>query len=345
MAIYDLTMRSPLHQGEFLGINRESVLEWIPSDTLFSAFIASLADQKIDITSLLDAYKKNQPPPFLITSAFPRSGNVRFLPAPPRLPAHSGLYQTGGGKAAKKIRWLSSEVFTTLQQGKTPDAENENFIDDGKIWLTSAEKKQVSSLLNDQFEEKLSPWKRQVVPHATIGRTNATSNLFHSGEIVYGPDCGLWFAVRGDPKWIECILPYLEDTGLGGLRSTGHGAFSWKRSEDAFPDVDEGWGISLSRYAPSSEEEIKNSLQAPQSIYQFVTVGGWCQDETGHSWRRRSIRMVAEGAILPAGTKGKLVDVQPVDNKVDKEWGGIKHSIYRSGLAFLIPAGKFVEAV
>jgi hypothetical protein len=70
-------------------------------------------------------------------------------------------------------------------------------------------------------------------------------------------------------------------------------------------------------------------------------VGGWCEDDEGHPWRRRAVRLVAEGALLPATARGALVDVRP---KKIEEWRDPLRPVYRSGLAFMIPAGKLVEA-
>ena len=84
MAIFDLTLKGPIHQGEFVGINREAALEWVPSDSLFAAIVATWASQA-------NRWRQsgrfcNGVPPFLLTSAFPRAGLVRFYPSPSRLP-------------------------------------------------------------------------------------------------------------------------------------------------------------------------------------------------------------------------------------------------------------------
>ncbi len=340
MAIFDLTVRGALHQGEFVGINREAALDWIPSDSLFAALVTAWARLGADVSVRLAGFKSEAEPPFIITSAFPRAGGVRFYPAPPRWPKHSNLLDSGSGKAAKKIRWLSQGVLEALKDGRTPEQADENFLHGRSLWLMSAERQQIERLFTADEDGRLNLWRKQIVPHVTVDRASNASNLFHTGRVMFGRDCGLWFAVRGNADGAREALPYLADAGLGGLRSTGHGAFTFKESEDNLPTAAAGFGLSLSRYAPDSDSEI-TALQDEASAYKLVTVGGWCEDAEGHPWRRRAVRLVAEGALLRAGARGKLVDVKP---KKIEEWRDPLRPVYRSGLAFLIPAGKLMEA-
>lgn len=341
MAIFDLTLNGPLHQGEFVGIERESVLDWIPSDTLWAAIVSAWNALGFDASErLMDCKDGSSYAPFITTSAFPRAGVVRFYPAPPRLPEHAGMKDKG--KASKKIRLISQNVLHDLSAGKTPENQDDCFIHGGSVWLSSSERNSIQSLFEEDEDGRPVLWRKQTVPHVTVDRMSNTSNLFHTGHMVFSKDCGFWFAARGKIDWVCESLNYLSQSGLGGLRSTGHGAFSWKQDPSDLPKADSGWGLCLSRYAPLSEEEIINGLQAYHSAYRLITVGGWCQDDQNHPWRRRSVRLVAEGALLPASTKGKLVDVHPV---APETWLGPQRPVWRNGIAFLIPAGKLVEAI
>ena len=340
MAIFDLTLRSALHMGEFVGINREAALEWLPSDTLFAALVTAWAQQGVDVNARLAAFS-NGAPPLRLSSALPRAGSVRFYPAPPRLPQHSGLFDQGQSpKAAKKIRWLSQGVLNALINSQTPERDDDNFLHGRTVWLTSAERGQVEPLLAEDDDGHLSLWHRQVVPHVTVDRASNTSNLFHTGRVTFGPDCGLWFAARGQIDWVREGLTYLSDAGLGGLRSTGHGGFTYMDQLIELPVPRDGeWGLCLSRYAPQTEAEITQGLLAERSTYQLVTVGGWCQDDDGHAWRRASVRILAEGALLPSSVRGQLVDVRP---QTVPQFA--RRPVYRNGFAFLIPAGGLAGA-
>lgn len=339
MAIFDLTVHGALHQGEFVGINREAALDWIPSDSLFAAIVTAWARQGAHVAARLSGFNAEEASPLSLTSAFPRAGAVRFYPTPPRLP--QAVFESGlTAKQVKRIRWLSAGVFKALVNGQMPDHAEGNFLHGKTLWLTTAEYKQIESLLAADEDGGLGLWRKQIVPHVTVDRVSNASNLFHTGRVMFAPNCGLWFAVRGQADWVREALRYLQDAGLGGLRSTGHGAFEFTEAADDLLEVKDGWGLSLSRYAPQTEAEIAG-LQVEHSAYKLVTVGGWCEDDEGHPWRRRAVRLVAEGALLPAGARGRLVDVRP---EKPEAWKGSMRPVYRSGLAFLTPAGKLVEA-
>jgi CRISPR-associated protein Csm4 len=342
MPIFDLTLRGPFYLGEFVGINREATLDWVPSDTLFAAMVTIWVQQGVDVSGRLAKFDQGSLP-LLLTSAFPRAGEVRFYPAPPRKPQR--LFDVLSPKALKKIAWLSQGVLDQLVRRDSVlehDAAR-NFLHGGSIWLTSKERDAIDPLLSLDDEGRLSLWRKQIVPHVTIDRVDNAPNLFHTGRVTFGPGCGLWFGVRGETDWVRAALRSLADEGLGGLRSTGHGAFTFTEVSSDLPLVKgDQWGLCLSRYAPQTETEITQGIQQPQSTYQIVTVGGWCQDDAGHYWRRRSVRMLAEGAILPASARGGLVDVRPLK---PEDWLGPQRPVYRSGLAFLIPAGDLAEVV
>jgi len=339
MPIFNLTMRGALHQGEFVGINRETAREWIPSDSLFAMLVAGWVQRGSDAATRLKDFVEGKPP-FVISSAFPRAGAVRFYPAPQRWGSKiidaKDSKDNKPGKALKKIRWISQGVLNLLNDQAVPPIEADNFLHDKTAWWTDEERQRASHLLEINGEGKAGFWDMQVVPHVTVDRSANSSNLFHTGRVVYAKECGLWFAVRGDATWVSESLKYLADAGLGGLRSTGHGAFTADESNESLPAPSTGeWGLSLSRYAPLTLDEVKSGLQNEKSAYKLVTVGGWCVDDDGNSWRRKSVRLVAEGAFLPASAKGKLVDVKPD--------GVMKRPVYRNGFAFLIPAEKMAE--
>lgn len=334
MPIFHLTLRGPLHQGEFLGIHSESTLDRIPSDSLFAALVATWARMDVDMDAYLQGFAPGETPPFTLTSAFPRAGGVRFYPAPPRLPEIPGLDY----KQAKKLRWFSEGVLNQLREGQMPATGENNFLHGKTTWLTTNEYGAVEKLFYFSLNGKPGLWGEQITPRVVVDRVSNASSLFFSGRMTFAPDCGLWFGVRGETARIEAALQVLQDDGLGGLRSTGHGAFDWQKLLDnnPLPDADE-WGYSLARFAPRKDEVsvLKNEACA----YKLETIHGWCQDDTGHSWRRRAVRMLAEGALLPTlGLHGDNVNVRP------QAWSGPVRPVYRVGYAFFIPAGKLVEA-
>ncbi len=342
--VYKLVFDGPFYVG-MTGIDRQKTLTYLPSDTLFGALV--VAWQMI-----------NRLPPDLnnlalrLTSAFPFAGSVRFFPRPLK---YLALPPVLAPKAVKRVEWVSEEIFNHLRRF---DRINDhvapiNFMQGGSIWLTAAERERLLDglgLIDDPDEpQQLALWKEKPVPRVTIDRLSNSSNLFYTGRLKFidipreSADsqglCGLWFAARGqETELLIAGLNYLQEAGLGGQRSTGHGAFRWQPWIDAAPlpepDINDRYFISLARYAPTQHDSER--LRADQAAYKLVTVRGWCHDDDGHPWRRRQVRLVAEGAYLgwPGSPPGQLVDVTPA------EVGNFEQGrrVYRYGWAFPVKA-------
>ena len=337
MLIFDLEPRAALHVGEFAGIEREAVQSYIPSDTLFAALVVAWRSVRPagEVEARLQACQVD-PPALWLSSAFPRAGSgdeaVRLYPMPLglRLNAREGLLD---GKQRKRIKWVSQGIFDHLLAFGKLDGEcdpQHNFAQGGSAWLTRAELAHLRTALG-QPQGELVLWRTDVVPRVTVDRQSSASNLFHAGRLVFAPGCGLWCAAQGaGATWVREGLEVLKDSGIGGLRSIGHGAFdvtALAPGDVARPA--QGYGVCLSRYAPRSADEVALALQAPHSAYGLVAVGGWCQDDAGKAWRRKGVRLIAEGACLGAAARGHLVDVRPE--------GVMSRPVYRYGLAFTLP--------
>jgi CRISPR type III-A-associated RAMP protein Csm4 len=337
MPIYHLTLRGPLHIGEAVGIDREAVLDWMPSDSLFSALVAAWAEFGADVPARLAAFQSGEPP-FRLTSAFPWAAGIRFYPKPELFPQFAGLE----GKKAKKVRWLSAGVVAQLCEGIAPKTEAELLLHHGAVWVMPNERQNIPDQLLD-LEGQPRLWQTYVVPRVTVDRASNSSNLFNAGRVSYAAEGGLWFAARGrETHWVSEALTILADSGLGGLRNYGHGAFEVKEISEDLPEANAEAGFLLARYAPTSASEIESTLQAKNSLYRLVTVGGWSDDDAGQGWRRRAVRLVAEGALFsdPSAARGQLVEVQPRDVPQFKD-----RKVYRYGVPFFIPAGRMFEEV
>lgn len=338
-----LAPRGPLYVGSFLSIDRELALEHIPSDTLFSAIVVTWAAQ-----GALDARLAAclaLPPPLRMTSAFPRIGETRLYPMPLGLKLNTAP-DAIAGKARKRVRWVSEGVFQRLlafgDLSKEVDVEG-NFGQNGSVWLLQSEMMVARALLGNQQGE-LSFWSIRTVPRVSIGRDDNAPNYFETGRLMFAESCGLWFAAsgvsgkdgaRGDSeKWVTEALQQLQDSGLGGLRSTGHGAFTMSIPTRPPPFAGpatkpSGYAVLLSRYTPRDAEETSAALRRSGSAYGFDMTGGWCVDDAGTPWRRRPVRFVREGSLIGAGASGRVLDVMPQ--------GVMNRPVYRSGLAFAVP--------
>ena len=83
---YHLSFRAGLHVGA-RGLDVEETRIAIPADTLFSALVSAwrISGRDPDVFTAPFVTRPAEPP-FLLTSAFPFAGQVRFYPAPADLP-------------------------------------------------------------------------------------------------------------------------------------------------------------------------------------------------------------------------------------------------------------------
>jgi CRISPR-associated protein Csm4 len=317
MILFQLEPRAALHVGEFVGIERESVQGYIPSDTLFAACVVAWQQRGDDIAARINACQAS-PPALLLTSAFPRAGDILLYPMPLGVRLDTPV-QALEPKQRKRIRWVSRSLFerlTQFQNVKDECAPDKNFVQAGSVWLTQAEVAQLRKQLGQPAGD-LRLWDTQIVPRVTVDRADNKSNLYHVGRLNFAAGCGLWFMAQGSgADWVRDALAMLQDSGIGGLRSIGHGAFT--ATGQTAPDMvqpAQGYAITLSR-----------------SAFQIVTVGGWCQDDAGKAWRRKSVRMLAEGACVGAAARGHIPDVMPDIWKTTAV-----RPVVRYGMAFKTP--------
>jgi CRISPR-associated protein Csm4 len=338
MILFDLELRSALHVGEFIGIEREFVQSYVPSDTLFSACVMAWRGQAADVSARLAACR-TQPPALVLTSAFPRAGGLRLYPMP--LGIQFNASRALDAKQRKRIKWVSESLFKRLTGFQSVEQEctvDRNLAQRGSVWLAQSELAQLRDTLK-QPDGDVRLWAVEAAPRVTIDRADSRSNLFHTGRLSFTDGCGLWCMAQGTHvSWIHDALLWLQDVGIGGLRSVGHGAYTLtaKTAADvAMPAT--GYAVTLSRYAPADAAEIERAVQAPKTAYSLVTVGGWCQDDAGKAWRRKSVRMIAEGSIIGAAARGHIVDVAP-DQVMTRP-------VCRYGLAFNLPVSETALAV
>ena len=259
---YHLAFPGGLHLGA-RGVNLEEAGVQLPADTLFAALVVSWQLQGQDPGGFTAPFAQRDPP-FLLTSAFPYVGGVRFYPMPVdrrRLFSPQGWPRIQErGKALKGIRYLSEDLLRRSLQGEFLDhllfpqrAEDDPqdqapgvALQGGVLWLTREEAESLPDSLRRE-KKRLRPlrslrhlavWKESRVPRVTVDRVSSASNIFHAGRVRFAPGCGLWFGVhwrrmdaRVDgaeiayPDALERCLALLQDNGLGGERTSGYGQF------------------------------------------------------------------------------------------------------------------------
>lgn len=355
MTIFTLVPKASFHVGEPAGSERARVLTYIPADTLFAAIVTAWA-RLGRVAELLPQITEPQIPPFTLTSAFPCLLNadktlaLRLYPRPlVKLNATQESIQAAG-KPLRQANWVSERLFTRLCQGDdVTDACKSTYFAPGGVWIDPED---VGKFPRDKHGKLARLWsaaKDSAVPHVALDRVSNVSQLYHVGRVTLAPRVGLWFAARGLETWHAAFshaLNFLSDAGLGGLRSTGHGAFAYHQTAADLPATSGArrYAVTLSRYAPRNAAEAQATLQAPRAAYKLKRVGGWCVDDHHHSWLRRQVTLVTEGSILgpTAPVPGCLVDVaphQPTDwQEAATPWPfGPQRAVYRWGYAFTYP--------
>ena len=270
LTLYHLHPNSGFHFGQ-RGVELEKTGSHLPSDSLFSALVATAIQAGYDPDALASLFPQAeaQPdiePPFLLTSLFPRAGKVRFYPALPlglmlSAEALQRLQQAQRMKEIKKIAYISESLFETLCSGTKldewlpgqPSRPNDQgaYLQGGNLWLTQAEVEKLPEAFwkvkqGGEVTKALraaTVWQVDILPRVTIDRLRDASNIFHAGRLNFSPECGFWFGVewrrleaqlqdKSLPQVFETALHLLSDSGLGAERNTGYGHFCWEKQED-----------------------------------------------------------------------------------------------------------------
>ena len=363
---YSLTFHSGLRVGT-RGVNLEEAGLPVPSDTLFAALVDVFRRAGEDPQVLLAPYLQSPPdPPFLLTSAFPFAGKVRFFPMPLDLTRlFSRQVLASRGKSIKHIRYLSQGLLERALAGKHenmddwlyPEGEYEEptlgaALQGGSLWITVDEIQNLPEAFRRGEGKRhalrnISVWAEGQVPRVRVDRISSASTIYHSGRITFNQGCGLWFGVAwrtGDLAWQDRFnraLTMLGEDGLGGERSSGYGAFQ-AEAGTAFKlpgAASAKLAYLLSRYHPYSEE-LPEVLAAEGTAYQLDAVGGWLSSPDGPAQRRKRVLLVSEGSLVALSGEwaGDVVDVTPAYTNPQ---GDLPHPVFRFGLA--LAAGWFAE--
>lgn len=336
------------------GLDQEVSAESFPSDSLFAAITAATIALEgperaaAILTPFLQAEQMTARVPFVLSSLFPRVGDLPLFPMPRVRVNIQALEDRTQGKTLKKIAYVSPGILDHLLHKNVIDsflpsdigASDGLMLQDGKVWITGEERK-----LLPRACRKLEPldlrewaiWKNDTVPRVTIDRASNSSTIFQVGRTVFNEGCGLWLLadVNEQAEFLMDILTILGDQGLGGERSSGYGAF-WVEPFEApkLPKLStSNRAMTLSRYNPTAQE-LTAGVLGERASYELVDVGGWLASPGKPAQRRKRVRMIEAGSILetPYPIVGRMVDVRP-EYELD---GAPEHPVYRSGLALLV---------
>lgn len=330
---------SSFHFGR-QGMDQEVSGVNLPSDSLFAALTARLA--ALDGPQAVETWSQafaTSAPPFVLSSAYPRAGQVRLFPTPLRTaPARKPEEQHAPYKHLKNVHFVSEAIFLRMLQGAslTDLYDEKNCLQEGEV-LVSAEELHD---LPEELHKSGALWTVIQRPRVAIGREAQNSNLFFTGQTLFAEGCGLWFGLRwmvDQPEWknnLARLLADLGDAGLGGERSSGFGRASiLPRGELTLPDAAGQPWVTLSRYLPA--EQDRPALLDKRAAFGIETAGGWVESPGNAPERRRTLHMLAEGSVfgpLERAVPGQMVDVQP-DYDGKRPLG---HPVWRNGQALAV---------
>lgn len=346
------------------GIGLEEAGETLPSDSLFAALVAQAATlggagRAADGAPRFAGPFVSGTPPLMLSSLFPRLGELPLLPRPLLKLAVADALREPIGKGFKKLRYLSPALFSAVCRGESI-VEPPLITQGGQIWISPAEASALPAPWRRAPREDEAAWRRRFaetpiwsiesLPRVTVDRASTASSYYEVGRVTYAPDAGLALLVRFvEPdarEGFERLLTLLAESGLGGRRSSGYGAFAWKPGADLVlaPGATGSRAVLLSRYIPRDDRELE-ALRSERAAYQLVRVGGWVYSQGQPSQRRQRVMMVVEGSVLDEGlgpVRGKVVDVRPhySAERPHPQVGagdGTSHPVYRSGLALTVP--------
>ena len=343
MHIYHLRALSPFHLGE-RGIGLEASDVVAHADTLFSA-LCSVGREFYGVSWVEDwlgAFQ--QSPPFWLSSAFPQLGDgwLRLYPRPLDSPPGVGAGDDATVKRLKTVELVSESIFLKWVKGDSlamelPQKEEAQppLLHDAHVWVTRNEMAALQE--HGMTDRKGQPilWKKEDVPRVTVDRIRSKSQVYQAGRVTFQPSGGLWLGfVWGQDaelsSQIEVLLEVMGHAGIGGERSSGHGQFKVVSSEVVdLPDPVQRC-VMLSLYWPRTDSEAA-ALTDSRAAYKLLVRRGWIGSPEGRTLRRKAVRMVAEGSVLPGEPRptGGLADVTPDALTA--------HRVYRYGYA--LPVG------
>ncbi|MEA3508266.1 MAG: hypothetical protein U9R40_05065, partial [Synergistota bacterium] len=207
-----------------------------------------------------------------------------FVPAP----VFAGLcFTQKNRKAFRKLQWLTLRSLSGLFTGVLPTDEQEPLF---------VEETSVSAAIDRGTNAALPFTRRRIMPGRDV----------RGAVLLQGPD-----AMLGD---MESAFRLLGDTGLGGERSSGWGAFSIRavpQKDNPFdaPLCDKGDRyLTLGALIPDPDELQQLSTMDQPSGYALWRARGYVGDT---DVIKPTVTCLAHGALLPFRSRGRVIDITP----------------------------------
>lgn len=319
----------------------------IHSDTLFSAIINMHSQVYENTDQLIELFDNDV---IKISSAFPLladtdfKNKIMFLPKPELDYRYSDNFKT-----EKKIKFISFKVLEDIIAKKN---NTFSFADKTKyLILNESFVCRIDELNSSNLAREIHPFiSTDISAKTKVHSSTQEDSFYHETNIQLLPiklkDQSViyphfYFLLEGslDNKNLEEIftcLRLLSEEGIGGERSAGKGHFNEIIiNEIELPNMSELTNyFTVSLTNPNNQQEFNSFLR-----YEIITRGGGAVNLDDDSenydfdtkpYRKKQVRMIAEGAFVNGNIKGRLVDISPDINTYS-------HKIFRNGKCFLLP--------
>jgi len=245
---------------------------------------------EIDGKDTLEEFLETQP---LFSSTFPYYKKSLFLPKPMGLEIYFPLEFR---KKLKGVKWVEKEI-----------------VEKGKWEKVEQPKGQFIS-----FDTVDSPYTEVEIVRNARDRIRESTTVFTTRAFKFLDVAGLYFLYSGNYD-IDDTLQVLGEVGIGGGKSVGMGKFNVE-SEKFNWEPKGDFGLLLSKCIPDKNEvhKLKNAQ------YLIGERGGWTENT-----RKRRLRVLIEGSILPSDIRGRLVEEKVSDER----------KVYRNYRALVLPLG------
>ncbi|MCB8965735.1 MAG: type III-A CRISPR-associated RAMP protein Csm4 [Ardenticatenaceae bacterium] len=361
------------HFGEE-GLELEESRISFPSDSLFAALVATVAEQEgAQAVKDFTAPFANGEPPFRLTSLFPYVGQLPLLPLPmlqiKLTPSASQLPR----KFAKKVRFVSPGIFRRLVQGDDMDeymasetndclpandhlSTNGRFLQSKAIWLTQQEIDSLpttwleppASLKGNRDEQRQRlrepdtlaarhVWQNGSVPRVTLDRATNASTIYLMGRVAFNTECGLWLGVQyTDESWRPRLENLLHHLGDRGIGGERSNGYG------AFKLINPPTLLPPLPPNPVGEYQLLLSRYLPRETEMSViqdTHAAYQLIPVG-GWlgspRAQNLRRKRLTLVVEGSVLGPGA-VQGRIADVQPDWDGFPHPVWRSGLALTTP--------
>lgn len=275
---------------------------------------------------------------FRISSCFPYAGNELFLPRPLKFGRLGKQEQSGMAKKAKKIRFISSDVFADWVSSSEEEPFSEQRIHltpDGQFLCAEHETASSNVML-------VGVQQRVRVP---LPGEKEDTRPFYLERLHFNPGCGFYFLAdfggnQDLRREVMAALRLLGEEGIGTDRTVGNGRFEFDESRHVKPfSLPEskglGYQMALGLFLPKSPGELEN-IASDEAAWGLLKRGGYIaagSDSLYGRYRKNTVYFFTPGSVFKADTEplGSCVDLKPGNTETP-----VQHPIWRDGQCLFI---------